>query len=223
MSTRLPQQPGLVTSFSTSDEVTNPTAPANSANCESHTLNGDADLIKTEFYRLLKESEFVARVIAIHRNNSKRTPVGWQNIVEENLPAWLFCLTDILTTQAALAAEERPMSRGQLAAQINDRLLREATVELRLKPYRKRIWTAAVLRITVYEALKYIDRPATVTLENVAKMMNRHFASSLPADVKRPLSTKHLQKLLRQNGIDWLELKRRYKERLLTRFMKRQV
>jgi hypothetical protein len=38
---------------------------------------------------------------------------------------------------------------------------------------------------------------------------------SSPIKLLKPLSSKHLQKLLRQNDIDWIKIKRRYVERLL--------
>jgi hypothetical protein len=188
---------------------------------------------------LLNESRFVERVIEIHLSNESslftdhssstapdrhdlkdRNGAEWQELVERNLPHWLFWLTHILTTQAKLAAEDRPMSRTQLLELLNDRLLRHAGNELRLKAHRKRIWTAAVLRSAVYSAIKDINTPGAVTLENLGRRITAH-SGSAPINLKKPLSGKHLQKLMRQNNIDWIEIKRSYKERLLTRLLKR--
>jgi hypothetical protein len=146
------------------------------------------DQIQNKFYELLNESRFVERVIEIHLSNepslfrehsSFTTSHGhhledsngaeWQELVEQNLPHWLFWLTHILTTQAKLAAEDRPMSRTQLLELLNDRLFRHAGNELRLKSHRKKIWTAAVLRSAVHGALKDIHTPGAVTLENLGR------------------------------------------------------
>jgi hypothetical protein len=155
MSTR-PQKTNLTAHFIPSAEPTRP-----------------RDQIQDKFYELLNESRFVERVIEIHLSNEsslftdhssstaprEHHPKGsngadWRELVEQHLPHWLFWLTHILTTQAKLAAEDRPMSRARLLQLLNDRLFREAGDELRLKAHRKRIWTAAVLRSAVHSALK---------------------------------------------------------------------
>ena len=52
----------------------------------------DSEFIENEFYKLLSESGFVARVIEI-----QLTPDDCDSpdIVEQNLPRWLFCVTEI--------------------------------------------------------------------------------------------------------------------------------
>jgi hypothetical protein len=112
------------------------------------------------------------------------------------------------------------MSRTQLLELLNDRLFRETGNKLPLKARRKRIWTAAVLRSAVHDALKDINTPGAVTLENLGRRITAR-SGNAPINLKKPLSGKHLQKLLRQNNIDWIEIKRSYKERLLTRLLKR--
>jgi hypothetical protein len=88
-----------------------------------------SEFIENEFYKLLSESGFVARVIEIQRTPDDCDSSTWQNIVEQNLPYWLFCVTEILTTQAKLAGQDRPMSGAQLAELLKDRGHRWATVK----------------------------------------------------------------------------------------------
>ena len=181
----------------------------------------DSEFIENEFYKLLCESGFVARVIEIQLTPDDCDSPAWQNIVERNLPHWLFCVTEILTMQAKLAGQDRPMSRAQLAELLKERLIRQASDGLSLKPSRKRIWTMRVLRAVVNEALKDINTPGAVTLDNLAKRITWRSRKLLQMDLKKPLSGKHLQKLLRQHDIDWIKIKRSYKDRLLTEFVKR--
>jgi hypothetical protein len=129
----------------------------------------DSEFIENEFYNLLSESGFVERVIEIQFDRDGSDSLAWQNIVEQNLPYWLFCVTEILMTQAKLAGQGRPMSRAQLAELLKDRLIRQASDGLQLKPTRKRIWTMRVLRAAVHEALKDINTPGAVTLDNLAQ------------------------------------------------------
>ena len=97
---------------------------------------------------MLNGLRFVARVIGIHLKNQSRLvdvdspnrPSGslesddeWQTLVTSNLPNWLFWITDILMMQAKLVARGRPMSRTQLAALLQDRLLRQGSRDLLLK------------------------------------------------------------------------------------------
>jgi hypothetical protein len=182
----------------------------------------------------LEESGFVEEVIDFYINKERRLPTEnasvadshhhnerhntgeWQQLVGTVLPYWLFWLTYILTAQAKLVDEDRPISRAQVAAVLNDRLFRETDNHGLFRAHRKRLWTPALLRNVVHEALKYINIPGTVTLEHVA--MNITFLSrkdSSPIKLLKPLSGKHLQKLLRQNDIKWIEIKRRYVARLL--------
>ena len=140
----------------------------------------------------------------------------WQQLVRTSLPAWLFWLTYIMTAQAKLVEEDRPLSRAQLAALFSDRLFHQNRDDRLFKAHRKRFWTSALLRNMVHEALKDISLPSRVTLENLAMSINlRSRRVSPPIKLVTPLSGKHLQKLLRQNDIKWIEIKRRYVERLL--------
>ena len=108
------------------------------------------------------------------------------------------------------------MSRAQLGTVLNDCLLRQTKDDFLFRAHRKRLWTPALLRNMVHDALKDISLPGRVTLENIAMSINlRSRKVSSPIKLVTPLSGKHLQKLLRQNDIKWIEIKRRYVERLL--------
>ena len=191
-------------------------------------------LLQEEFCRFLEKSGFVEGVIDFYINNERRLvtettsytdsyhPCGrrntgeWQQLVRKSLSPWLFWLTYITTAQAKFVDEDRPMSRAQLAALFSDRLFHQNRDDLFFRAHRKRFWTPALLRNTVHEALKDINLPSRVTLENLAMCINfRSQKVSSPIKLVTPLSGKHLQKLLRQNDIKWIEIKRRYVERLL--------
>ena len=108
-----------------------------------------------------------------------------------------------------LVEENRQMSRAQLATVLNDRLFRQTKDDLLFRAHKKRLWTQALLRNTVHEALKDISLPRRGTLENVAMSINlRSRRVSSPIKLVTPLSGKHLQKLLRRNNINWIEIKR---------------
>ena len=85
-----------------------------------------------DFCRVFEESGFVEEVINFYINkerrlltentsgtdwrHSERHNTGeWEQLVRTHLPNWLFWLTYILTAQARLVDENRPMSRVQLA------------------------------------------------------------------------------------------------------------
>jgi hypothetical protein len=197
-------------------------------------FDDDACLLQEEFRSFLEKSGFVEEVIDFYINNERRLltetasdndsryPGGrhntgeWQQLVRTSLPAWLFWLTYIMTAQAKLVEEDRPLSRARLAALFSDRLFHQNRDDLLFKAHKKRFWTPALLRHMVHEALKDISLPSRVTLENLAMSINlRSRRISSPIKLVTPLSGKHLQKLLRQNDIKWIEIKRRYVERLL--------
>ena len=198
----------------------------------SDNLNGNTDFWESEFSKLLEESRFVAGVIEIYKNDDSRSFAEitsgtnsppphldhngheWQELVRTNLPHWLFWLTYILTAHAKLAAEDRPMSRAELAELLNDRLFRQAGNDLRFKAHRRIIWTPEVLRIAVHNALKDMNTPGAVTLENLARRITFHSRNSSSLNLMTPLSGKHLQKLLKEHDIKWIEIKKSYKERL---------
>jgi hypothetical protein len=189
-------------------------------------FDDDTSLLKEEFFGLLEKSGFVEEVIDFYINKERRTdpPLhcerhntgDWAQLVRTRLPDWLFWLIYILTAQAKLVEENGQISRGQLATVLHDRLFRQTKDDLLFSPHKKRLWTQALLRNMVHDALKDISLPGRVTLENLAMSINRRSRRvSSPIKLVTPLSGKHLQKLLRQNDIKWIEIKRSYVERLL--------
>ena len=197
-------------------------------------FDDDTCLLQEEFCRLLDKSGFVEEVIDFYVNNERRllteTTSGadsplhserqntgdWEQLVRTRLPDWLFWLTYILTVQAKLVEGNRQMSRAQLATLLSDRLFRPTRDDLLFRAHRKRLWTPALLRNVVHDALKDINIPGRVTLENLAMSITvRSRRASSPIKLLTPLSGKHLQKLLRQNDIKWIEIRRRYVTRLL--------
>ena len=228
------QDSGQPTNFTASRAEPDQTSRRNSNLLNLGVFDDDPRLLQEEFCRLLEKSGFVEEVIDFYISNERRlltqTTSGadshhhsqrhntgeWEQLVKRRLPDWLFWLTYILTAQAKLVEENRQMSRAQLAALLNDRLFRQTSDDRLFRAHRRRLWTPALLRKVVHEALKYINTPGRVTLENLA--MNITFLSrrdSSPIKLLKPLSGKHLQKLLRQNDIKWIEIKRRYVARLI--------
>jgi len=111
-------------------------------------LNGNTGFAMAEFYRLLSDSQFVAKVIEIycsdrstlerHREPGDSTATivkiqvdsQWKSLVKKHLADWLFRITDILTMQAKFASRGYPMSHAQLAALIDDAFLSDAREDL---------------------------------------------------------------------------------------------
>jgi hypothetical protein len=184
-------------------------------------FDDDTSFLQQEFCRLLQKSGFVEEVIDFYvdkerrlltenasgtdsTHHSERLNTGeWEQLVRTRLPDWLFWLIYILIAQAKLVEEKREMSRAQLATVLNDSLFRQTKDDLLFRAHKKKLWTQALLRDIVDEALKDISLPGRVTLENVAMSINlRSRRVSSPIKLVTPLSGKHLQKLLRRNNIN---------------------
>jgi hypothetical protein len=197
-------------------------------------LNGNSGFVKAGFYELLEKSAFVSHVIDLHRNDANRSLEYGQQLfalpelvsqapdvplfeafVERHLPDWLFKITDILTLQARFAAKGSPMSRAELTALVDDAFLDHELDDLSLKDGRNEIWDAYTLKSALNHVLPEIRTTGTLTLTNVAKKINARSNQLLPGRMKRPLSGKHLQKLLKTHHIDWAKIREVCKERLL--------
>jgi hypothetical protein len=194
-------------------------------------LNGNTGFAMAEFYALLEDSEFVARVIEIYHSDrssldSYSEPADssamtveiqedsqWETLVKKHLADWLFRITDILTMQAKFASRGYPMSHAQLAALIADAFLMEAAEDLQLRDGRNELWNAYTMKLAINSALPEIKTEGAVTLTNVAKKINARF-EEISHRSKKPLSGKHLQKLLKVHNIDWMAIKRSYKKHL---------
>ncbi|HCX30783.1 MAG TPA: hypothetical protein DHU55_13615 [Blastocatellia bacterium] len=196
-------------------------------------LNGNSGFTKAGFYELLEKSAFVSHVIDIHREDANRVleysqqfespdlvsqaPVLrlFEAFVEKHLPDWLYGITDILTLQAKFAAKGTPMSRAELTALIDDAFLDSELDDLPLKDGRNEIWDAYTLKAALNHVLPEIKTIGALTLTNVAKRINAGSNQLLPGRMKKPLSGKHLQKLLKKHNIDWVKIKKSYKKRLI--------
>jgi hypothetical protein len=106
------------------------------------------------------------------------------------------------------------MSHAELTALINDAFLNGASKALRLKDARNEIWSAATLKSAINKALTEIKTTGAVTLTNLAKRINAHSREILFGRTKTRLSGKHLQKLFKKHDIDWIGIKKAYKQRL---------
>ena len=228
------QDPVQTTNLTASEGEPSQTRQRNSNLFNLGVFDDDTCLLQEEFRRFLEKSGFVEEVIHFYIDKERRlltenasgadsthdsAPLNtgeWEHLVRTRLPDWLFWLTYILTAQAMLAEEKREMSRAQLETVVNDRLFRQTKNDFLFRAHRKKLWTPALLRNIVHEALKDINLPGRVNLENVAMSINlRSRKASSPIKLVTPLSGKHLQKLLRKNDIKWIEMKRRYIERLI--------
>lgn len=206
-------------------------------------LKGSSGFFHDGFYDLLEKSRFVSRVLDIHtrerawteeclRNRygsneflPERTDSEWrrfvddsewQSFVKDRLADWLYGITIILTMQAKLVASGDPMSRAELASLFDDQFLGSESKDVCLKDGRNEVWTAHTLREAINRVLPEIKTVGAVTLSNLAKRINAHSREILFGRLKTRLTGKHLQKLLKKHGIDWIGLKKAYKQHLLT-------
>jgi hypothetical protein len=196
-------------------------------------LNGNSGLFRHEFYALLKNTQFVARVIDIQERDLARAkrcrtesdwtePLlelyqdpKWKVLTEKHLADWLYRITDILIMQACFSSRGFPMSHAELTALVHDAFLGWKSKDLDLKDGRNEIWNAHDLKLAVNVALPEIKTIGAVTLSNLAKKINAHSRRLLFGRTKTRLSGKHLQKLFSEHDIDWNGIKKAYKQRLL--------
>ena len=89
--------------------------------------------------------------------------------------------------------------------------------DLPLKDGRNEIWDADTLKSALNQVLPEIKTTGTLTLANIAKRINERSNQILYGRNRRPVSGKHLQKLLKKHNIDWAKIKKKYKERLIAK------
>lgn len=135
--------------------------------------------------------------------------------MRDRLADWLYGITEILTMQAKLVACGDPMSRAELASLFDDQFLGSQSKDVCLKDGRNEVWTASTLRKAINRVLPEIKTIGAVTLSNLAKRINARSRDILFLRLKTRLTGKHLQKLLRKHGIDWIGLKKAYKRHLV--------
>ncbi len=117
--------------------------------------------------------------------------------------------------QAKFASRGYPMSRAELAALFDDAFLLDAGEDLQLRDGRNEIWNAYTLKLAINSVLPEIKTSSAVTLANLAKRINARSRETLFGRMRTRLSGKHLQKLLEQHNIDWIGIKKAYRQRLL--------
>jgi hypothetical protein len=139
----------------------------------------------------------------------------WQAFVKDRLADWLYGITEILTMQAKLVASGDPMSRAELASLFDDKFLGSQSKDVCLKDGRNEVWTAHTLREAINRVLPEIKTVGAVTLANLAKRINARSPEILLLQLKTRLTGKHLQKLLKKHSIDWIGLKKAYKQHLV--------
>jgi len=196
-------------------------------------INGNSGFFRDEFYALLETTQLVSKVIDIQERDlaeAKRCrteydpsepllelyeDLRWKGFTEKHLADWLYNITDILIMQASFTSRGHPMSHAELAALINDAFLNGKTKDLELRDGRNQIWNAHTLKSAVNIALPEIKTTGAVTLSNLAKKINAHSMRLLFGRTKKRLSGKHLQKLFTEHDIDWIQIKKLYKQRLV--------
>jgi hypothetical protein len=196
-------------------------------------LNGNSGFFRDEFYALLETTQFVAKAIVIQERDlaeSKRCrteydsseplldlyeDAKWKVFTEKHLQDWLYKITDILIMQARFASRGFPMSHAELTALINDAFLGWESKDLDLRDGRNEIWNAYNLKFAVNIALPEIKTIGAVTLTNLAKKINSRSMEILYGRTKTRLSGKHLQKLFTKHDINWIQMKKLYKQRLV--------
>ena len=135
--------------------------------------------------------------------------------MKDRLADWLYGITEILTMQAKLVACGDPMSRAELASLFDDKFLGSESKDICLKDGRNEVWTAHTLREVINRVLPEIKTVGAVTLSNLAKRINARSREILFGPLKTRLTGKHLQKLFKKHGIDWIGLKKAYKKSLV--------
>ena len=85
---------------------------------------------------------------------------------------------------------------------------KQADPDLLLNGGREKSMDRGMFRAAVNHALPEIRSPGAVTLANLARIINTGSKCPGMADLIKPLSGKHLQKLLGQHQIDSIEIKK---------------
>ena len=134
----------------------------------------------------------------------------FQDFVRTWLAHWLYRVTDIVTLQAKNLSSGKRFSHAELTALIDDAFLDRASDELPLRDGRNEVWNLFTLKSALNRVLPEIKTAGALTLSNVAKRINATRNQYPFVRNRKPLTAKHLQKLLKQHGIDWFEVKKAY-------------
>jgi hypothetical protein len=228
------QDPAQTTNLTASEAEPAQTRRRNSNLFNLGVFDDDTCLLQDEFRSFLEKSGFVEEVIDFYIDKDRRllteNPSGtdsshhseplntaeWEHLVRTRLPGWLFWLTYILTAQARLAEEKRKCRERNLRRSSTTDCFARPKMTCCSERIGRNFGHQPCLEILFMKLSKTSAYLGRVTLENVAMSINfRSTKASSPIKLLTPLSGKHLQKLLRQNDIKWIEIKRRYVTRLL--------
>lgn len=187
--------------------------------------------VQREFAALLQESDFVSKVIQIYYADALRTfndgsKHGLVADFEENfsrqeefirkyLPVWLCQITEVLALEAFFVASGEPMTRKNIEDFIHFLFLERGPGDPPLKDGRNEIWDRLLLRWALGQVLPTFKVSGAINLASTARKINQLPKRGLLRKMKKTLTGKHLQKLLKDHDIDWPKEKRHYKALLV--------
>ncbi len=186
-----------------------------------------------EFKALLVELDFVPKIVEIYRREEHREVELWQKygitlsgqrleqtflrqeeFILKYLPDRLYQATDTLVIEAVLAAIGRPMRRSLAIDLYNSIFVRRDASAPPLRDGRNEIWDSISLKWAINHVLLTIKNPSNLTLATVAKKINALPRKGMLKNMKKDLTDKHLQKLLKEHHINWMRIKSAYKSML---------
>lgn len=195
--------------------------------------NESLSVTQREFNALLAECDFISKVIQIYREDAAREFADrkkcapnhsaadfeessrfQEEFIRKYLAGWLYSITEILMLEAFFAATGEPLERSKMAELINFSFVERGPGDRPLKDGRNEIWNRHLLRWALGQALPKFKVGSAITLASTARKINQLPERGMLGKMKRPLTGKHLQKLLQDHDIDWLKEKKRYQNRL---------
>lgn len=199
----------------------------------SQIFDGRSKRVEKAFHALLEESGFLTGVIEIYRKEEMRTFEYYkkygpssstatfdekfqpqEDFLRKYLPNWLFQLTENLGMEALYAASGEPMLKSKADDLYRFIFIERGPGDPPLKDARNEIWDMYTLKWAVEEALPLIKRTANVTLATLAKRINSLPKRGWLKKRRKPLTGKHLQRLLKEHNIDWMKIKKDYIKKL---------
>jgi len=192
---------------------------------------GYASFVQREFAALVQESDFVSKVIQIYHTDALRSfneglrhgSVAdferdfrrQEEFIRKYLPVWLCQITEVLAIEALYASTGEPMTRKNIEDIIHFLFLERGPGDLPLKDGRNEIWNRHLLKWALGQVLPTFKVIGAVNLASTARKINQLPKRGWLRKMKKALTGKHLQKLLKDHDIDWLKEKREYKTRLM--------
>jgi hypothetical protein len=189
--------------------------------------------IEGEFHALLRECDFITKVIQIYREDearkfadgkehaSNRSEAEFEEsfsfqeeYIRKYLPGWLYSITGILMLEALFASSGEPLEKSRMAELVNFSFVERGPGERQLKDGRNEIWDKHLLRWALGQVLPTFKTSGAISLAATARKINHLPRRGMLRKMKKTLTGKHLQKLLHDREIDWLKEKRHYQNRL---------